>query len=114
MGMSKMLTTGLENKGDTWQHSKGSFFDKLSEGQINKGLYENPDDPKYRDWQKKRNKAFGLGNYAKGGYFDPENVKKRELEKTGPANRMAAIPETTEGRRGFLNKEVESRKEIWD
>ena len=107
-------------KGGEWTHQRGSLFDKLGESMINKGLYENPNDEKFRDWQRQRNSAFGLGNYSPGGYFSPEQTELRRRQEEDAeqrrqtAARMAAIPETREGRRGFLNTEVESRRDIWD
>lgn len=107
-------------KGGEWQHQRGSLADKLGESFINKGLYENPEDEKFREWQRQRNSKFGLGNYAPGGYFSNDQLalRKRQEEDAEKGRqtvaRMAAIPETTEGRRGFLNTEVESRKDIWD
>ena len=107
-------------KGGEWKHERGTIHDAMGQVFINKGIYENPNDPKMREWQRQRNSKFGLGNYAPGGYFSPEKVaerKNREEEDkkwTAGLQRFASIPETTEGRRGFLNTEREGREEIWD
>lgn len=60
--------------------------------------------------------------FSNKGYKPPapkeseEDKARREQERLERESRMrmAAIPETTAGRRAFLNTEVESRKDIWD